>query len=516
MTEERDHTSEVELNRILRRVDWRFLLPDPTPGRTVCFADDLLPGLRRVADTIVPQGDAQQCDLAAAVDPDASLMRNAFDSLRPGGVYYTEWYSTRAIRTRGVRERLSAAGFRVAGLYWAWPAPRSGAASFWLPLHYPATIDYFLRHRPSQGGILSHLRRRSIATAWNTARLSGITWPVVAVAERPGGASAPTESGSSTILLTGGGHSTNKVVSLVFHEGETAPYLAAKMSRSPRSRPALLREAAALQSVSRLHPQGMPGVPEVLFVRDEDRLTTVGESALTGTPIYTHLRPETYPALAFQATKWLAQLSGQPASSPPAQWMDRLVTPVVRRFERLYGSVTQPEMLRKSARLVAGLGPLPLVPEQRDFSPWNVQMSPRGDLVVLDWESAEPHGLPAADLIYFLAHSTFFLSGAMDSGQVTGPYRDAFLPSTRFGRVARDCLALYTASVRMDAGSLHPIALWTWMLHACSEYERMSAGSSNHPDSAQVMGGIFFRLWQEELRRPIQPFSSPAETVTGV
>jgi aminoglycoside phosphotransferase (APT) family kinase protein len=38
-----------------------------------------------------------------------------------------------------------------------------------------------------------------------------------------------------------------------------------------------------------------------------------------------------------------------------------------------------------------------VAPEQRDFGPWNLLVTPAGQIAVLDWESAEVDGLPALD-----------------------------------------------------------------------------------------------------------------------
>ena len=54
--------------------------------------------------------------------------------------------------------------------------------------------------------------------------------------------------------------------------------------------------------------------------------------------------------------------------------------------------------------------------EHRDCSPWNLLVTTSGELAVLDWESAEQNGLPAIDLVYFLAYLAFFMDGAMKTG----------------------------------------------------------------------------------------------------
>ena len=79
---------EALLNRRLRRVDWRFLLPLPRVARAICYAaGDLREGVTLIADRVVEpeSAAAADCDLAVVVDPDAATLRAAVAALRPGG-----------------------------------------------------------------------------------------------------------------------------------------------------------------------------------------------------------------------------------------------------------------------------------------------------------------------------------------------------------------------------------------------------------------------------------------------
>ena len=83
-----DRPDEGTLNRRLRRADWRFLLPDPRPVRSICFADGLLgQAVAAISDQVIEPtlhsiGD---CDLAVARNPDPQTLQAAWTALRPGG-----------------------------------------------------------------------------------------------------------------------------------------------------------------------------------------------------------------------------------------------------------------------------------------------------------------------------------------------------------------------------------------------------------------------------------------------
>jgi hypothetical protein len=149
--------------------------------------------------------------------------------------------------------------------------------------------------------------------------------------------------------------------------------------------------------------------------------------------------------------------------------------------------------------ILATLCDLPLVCEQRDFSPWNVLLGNAGELVILDWESAEPCGLPLLDLIYFLTYLMFFLDGAMESQRFTESYRALLDPTTLTGRIVAECQQRYLTCVGLDASVVRPLRLLTWLIHSRSEYQRFAAEAAGAPDPADLRRSLFVRLWEEEL-----------------
>jgi RIO-like serine/threonine protein kinase len=65
-----------------------------------------------------------------------------------------------------------------------------------------------------------------------------------------------------------------------------------------------------------------------------------------------------------------------------------VIESVLNDFQRSFGAALDQHMIRETYAMLAKLDSLPLVCEQRDFSPWNVFATTDGELVVLDWESA--------------------------------------------------------------------------------------------------------------------------------
>ncbi len=533
---------EPTRNRLLRRADWRFLLPDPRPEKTACFAGGLLAraveliSTRTVHGRPTPSGD---CDLAVAVDPDRTTLLAAWESLHPDGCCYTEWYSPARGGSKAIQRRLEAAGFEAVTCYWFWP-PRP-SARYWVPLQTQGALAYFLSHPPPATGLL-RLGGVGSRAAWRLSQRLGLTLPVGAIARKharlASGPSRPhprcTADGCtpstpgpradlletirthwsawglgaapddlSSLLLTGGPRTTSKVVELVFAEPDHRPRLVIKRSRVPESVPGLAREAATLQALHASRSAGVSGAPRVLFCLDQAGLLAVGETAMTGRPVFTQLRRSNYRDVALRSTAWLADLAGSPAPSARASWGNRLIETVVANFEASFGAVVDAGLTREAGQLLATVGDLPLVCEQRDFSPWNVLLSSAGELAVLDWESAELQGLPVLDLFYFLTYLAFFVEGAMASGRFRESYRRMLSPSSFTGRVLNECVGRYLERTGVTPDVVRPLRVLTWMLHSRSEYLRFTADAGGRPTADRVRRSLFVRLFEEELRRRI-------------
>lgn len=520
-----DERQEAVRNRLLRRVDWRFLLPCPRFERCVCFADGVLAqGVALVSAQQVDRVAARQggCDVAVVVDADAVVLADAWGALSPGGWCYGEWSMLGVGGPRGVVRRLRAVGFEEVRCYWPWPSRDS--ALFWLPLGAPGVLRYFFAHRPVGRTRVQRFWQVLSRALWWLALWVGVLMPICAVAQKPmaqgdvGGDVLPDDvraiiyGGWSAwgfgavpdalvwVLLTGGQRSINKVVGQVFAGSERTLRMVVKWSRVAEAVPMLRREAAMLQAVAALRPGGVPGVPQVLFCYEGDGQVALGETALMGQPVFMVLSRDTYRSLALRATDWLIALA---AYHPPVVgggvW-GCVIEPVLAEFQVLFGAVIDGGMLEATRGVLAGCVGLPVVCEQRDFSPWNVLIGFDGGLVVLDWESAEFQGLPALDLLYFLSYLAFFLDGAMESGRFREVYRAMLDSTTLTGGVFQECLMRYAGGVGIDAAALRGLRLLVWLLHARSEYQRFVADGAGVPDAALLRTSVFVGLWEEEFR----------------
>ena len=519
------HT-EAMLNRLLRRVDWRFLLPDPQPAKSICFADSwLAQSVAAISQQVVelPAQAGNDCTLAVMVDPDEATLHTAWNALESGGACYSEWNEWNEWRhpssrgPRSVRRRLEAAGFVDVTCYWPWPSPDRSSPLFWLPMEAPKALDYFLANRPHAHSQWRRTWNGALRVLWRAALSARLLSPICAVARKPD-ASAASPGWLDTVrsqwpviepdsipkhidllLLSGGNSSSNKLVCLVFVDAQPIPKMAVKLPRVSDSVPALEREAVNLQAIQLTRAGAVPGVPRVIFFRDCARLPVLAETVLTGRPLSVLARRGNYREMALKVTDWLVDLANRPKARPRAEWWDRLVESALIDFERCFGAALDSDRLHDTRIILDALGDLPLVCEQRDCSPWNVLISPTGDVVVLDWESAELRGLPALDLIYFLTYLAFFVDGAMESKRFRESYRATLDPATFTGHVVAECLDRYFKQLGLPADVLPPLRLLTWLIHSRSEYRRLAADAAGLPNTEALCNSLFVKLWTEEL-----------------
>jgi len=510
-------------NQLLRRVDWRFLLSDPNPRKSICFAHGLLAeAVALISDQLVkpdhsPLGD---CDLAVAVNPDSSTLQKAWAALYPGGICYSEWHSPLMGGPDGVRRRLQAAGFTDITCYWTWPWPDQGSPLFWLPIEVPEALHYFLTSRPHALSMMLRARNKALQILWRIGLRARLIVPICVTARKPGAVESNVDANLldtirtewsawglgaipaclSWLFLTGGLSSLNKVVGLLFADSDSQPRLIVKWPRIPESIPALAQEAKTLQTINALRPEGMPGVPRVIFFHECDNQTALGETVLRGQPLFTLLRPNNYRNLALKVTDWLANLAGHAPPCSRSDWWNRLIEKTFTDFEQSFGVILDSGQLDETRVILSTLEDLPLVCEHRDCSPWNVLVGEDGELAFLDWESAETCGLPALDLIYFLTYLAFFMDGAMETDRFRDSYRTALNPATFTGQVQVECEQRYCERIGLDPAALRPLRLLVWLIHSKSEYKRFLSEAGGRPTPTALRCSLFVTLWEEELQ----------------
>jgi SAM-dependent methyltransferase len=160
-----------------RRVDWRFLLPDPNLGRVAFLGPargPLIESLRLFSAALAANEAASQdglYDVVVAVDPTLAALRRAARLLRPGGQLYVEACGplkpTRLLpvgRPRFAAGYIAAVeqlGLAEAAAYWHWPNFESCAEIVPLGEH-DALLLALARRRSGTGAWLKSTLGRAL------------------------------------------------------------------------------------------------------------------------------------------------------------------------------------------------------------------------------------------------------------------------------------------------------------------------------------------------------------------
>ena len=415
------------------------------------------------------------------------LRREDWRFLLPDAELLAHWRLPRPGGARRARRRAEAAGYTDVRVYWAGPLPHR-QPQFWLPIEVEAATDHLLASRAPRsptGSLLRHL--------WCTLRSAGLLAPIYVVGRRPGGPDEegiPLSPSCPLLLLTTGHRSINKAVGLAFEPGATQPAKAVKFARVPEAEPGLERESAVLRQLREERPD-LAGIPSLVGEGARNGRLAVVQEAVAGESLLDALRPESFEATATAVTRLLIELAKGRPQSP--DWRQRLVAEPLDWFEQHF----EPTV----GSLLDGLGDMPGACEHRDCSPWNVLMTPAGDPVLLDWESAEPAGLPGLDLVYFLANCAFVLDKALESGRTRETYARLLDPATPHGRVAAAAIAEYTSALGISAADFRRLRLLTWVVHSRSDYRHLELESRGAPSAEALRGSVFLGLVEEELGR---------------
>ena len=408
--------------------------------------------------------------------PDAELLAH-WRLPRPGGI-------------GRARRRAEAAGYVDVRAYWAGPLPHR-PPQFWLPLEVEEATEHLLATRAPRSfaaGLLRHL--------WRLVRGAGLLAPIYLVGRRPGGAdeeAIPLSPSSPLLLLTTGHRSINKAVGLAFDCVSEKPAKAVKFARVAEAEAGLEREAAVLRRLGEERPD-LAGVPHLVGQGSRDGRLAVVQEAVEGESLLDALDPGNFGEVAMQVTRLLVGLARGPRRDPDPDWRSRLVDEPLEWFERTF----QP--IPAARPLLEGLGDLPPAIEHRDCSPWNVLLTPAGDPVLLDWESAEPEGLPGLDLVYFLANCAFVLDGALESGRTRESYAHLLDPATPHGAVAARAIDEYTAALGISEADFRRLRLLCWMVHSRSDHRHLQLEHGGAPPREALRSSVFAGLVDEELR----------------
>jgi Phosphotransferase enzyme family len=219
-------------------------------------------------------------------------------------------------------------------------------------------------------------------------------------------------------------------------------------------------------------------VPRPVFLGRHTGLAVLGETAIDGVFFRerTHRTPNC--PFAHAAADWLVELGAATAHPPSggAAVVGAALERLLADFKAVYriGESHERFLAEQVAVVAQADNGLPVVFQHGDPGPWNLMVTADGAPAFLDWEAAEPEGMPLWDLFHFLRSYGLAVSRAAGTHDPMRSFEQQFLADSELGpfvvRATRSACAATGLSPRL----VEPLFHLCWMHRAIKEAARFS------------------------------------------
>jgi len=307
----------------------------------------------------------------------------------------------------------------------------------------------------------------------------------------------------SCVVATPRFKASRHIIFFVIAEGDPQPILVAKVPRRSGDNSRLDLEAFNLNAIQNSRPAGFDSIPRVIAYEnfDEDRLLI--ETMLNGRAMNRTYARRVYESCIETVTDWLVDM--QAATMTPsiddAGWFERLVEqPLQRIKERLPLSLADEHLIDRTQKLTMPIQfhELPLVFEHGDLSHPNVLLLAKGGTGVVDWELAEPRGLPATDFFFFMNYIAFARVNAERNEEYLAAFQRAFFGHEAW---ARPFIDNYVRQVPLPSEVLLPLFVLTWARYVDGLITRLLDSKSkavqlDEENAAWLRTNRYYALWR--------------------
>jgi len=311
----------------------------------------------------------------------------------------------------------------------------------------------------------------------------------------------------SYIMATPRFRSSSHVVFMILVDEQRDPVLAVKVPRIPGDNDSLYREAANLRLVQSARPGGFDTIPRLIGCESYLGNRFLIETAMVGGPFHSRGNSRNMDSHIEMLTTWLIELhtATKEISGSAEGWYERLVESPLQQFIK-----SMPPSKEEGGLVAQTLGvadllrdqEMPLVFEQRDLSLPNILVSQDGGVGVLDWELAEPRGLPAVDLFFFLTLVAFARRRARSQAEYLAAFREAFFGPSAW---ARPHVVRYARSLQLPLDLCTPLFVLCWSRYVVDLVVRLHGFDSpgrlvGEETTGWLRSNRFYALWCHSIK----------------
>jgi hypothetical protein len=282
-------------------------------------------------------------------------------------------------------------------------------------------------------------------------------------------------------LSARGEYRSRKVLFFLFEPAAETPQYIVKMTRDPALNPRLENEGRALEWLTARGIGDLETLPQIVFQGHHHDLAIVGETVIDGVPFEQRSSGAADCPLAGAAAAWLTDLGAATAdtSAASALQVGEVLGTLFDRFAQIYTlTPKQHEFLAGQIAVISrSRSRIPLVFQHGDPGTWNIWVTPSERVAFLDWEAAEPQGMPLWDLFYFVRTYGAWAMRAGSSGDIMKGFVSQFLSASPFQQLLIVATEQYRKQVDVPAELIEPLFYTCWMHRALKESTRLTAGN---------------------------------------
>jgi aminoglycoside phosphotransferase (APT) family kinase protein len=245
-------------------------------------------------------------------------------------------------------------------------------------------------------------------------------------------------------------------------------------------------------------------VPRPAFFGYHAGLAVLGQTTIDGEPFRQKTTGGASCALAWSGIRWLEALGAATATRGVAGNAE--IAAGLHRLLARYSAVYKPSGEEQAAlaglidRIGACQTPLPLVFQHGDPGTWNLLITRDGRPAFLDWEAAEPHGMPLWDLFYFMRSFGIGVAGAT-GGDTLKAFADQFLFETAVSHGLAEVVDRHCERLAIDRSLVEPLFFTCWMHRALKESMRLAPGTLDRGRYVRLLRLCLERRDTPALRR---------------
>jgi hypothetical protein len=293
---------------------------------------------------------------------------------------------------------------------------------------------------------------------------------------------------------------SRKAILFLRPDAEQTPRYVVKMPRDAAFNARLENEWHVLSLLADAGIGDEHTVPRPAFFGYHAGLAVLGQTTIAGEPFRQKTSGTASCRLAWSGIAWLEALAMSTATTSIASNAD--IAAGLHRLLARYRAIYKPAGEEHAAlagfidRIGACDRPLPLVFQHGDPGTWNLLITGDGRPAFLDWEAAEPHGMPLWDLFYFMRSFGIGVAGAT-GGNTLKAFADQFLFDSAVSRGLAELVERHCARIGIDRSLVESLFFTCWMHRALKESMRLG------PE--KVADGRYVRLLRLCLARRDAP-----------